>query len=215
MDLDGDGMDDSRAGYPYSMDVPLSPTSGYFGPAFYGGFWTNGYDHTDIRLNDRKISTTQLTIRSQPSSPDKANHHGVFFIPKSEFAGIDPTDTLSFPAAGRSSLGSFEISLLKAVKLPLGPLIRALYCSNSAGVEISAVDCSTSARICFNSFSIGSVQKFKKNPLPDKSGSGSWVGKVSGGLPVVRAPSSGACQSTLGFFNECLEGGLIMDGHFR
>jgi len=96
LDLDGDGMDDSRAGFPFSLTQPLTPTSGYSGAAVYGGFFTNGYDFTDIRLNDKRVEPKRLTIRSQPSSPDVANHHGVFFIPRSAFTGLEPGDVLDF-----------------------------------------------------------------------------------------------------------------------
>lgn len=104
IDLDGDGADDSRAGYAYRTDVPLSPTNGYTGPAFFGGFWAEGLDHTDVRLNDHKVATSRLEIRVQPSSPDTARSHGVFLVPASEL-GVAPGDVLDFAAGSTIEFG--------------------------------------------------------------------------------------------------------------
>ncbi|MGC9452411.1 MAG: PKD domain-containing protein, partial [Oceanipulchritudo sp.] len=106
LDIDGDSLaDDSRSGYALilptgdtSPETPLSPQSGYTGPAFWGGVYADRLDTTSNSLADNKVTTTEMTIRSQPPDTVLTKVHGVFFIPKSEFTGLASGDILDFSA---------------------------------------------------------------------------------------------------------------------
>ncbi|MGC9450380.1 MAG: PKD domain-containing protein [Oceanipulchritudo sp.] len=112
VDADGDGLiDDSRIGYALILptgdvpaETPFSPLSGYTGPAFYGGFFTNWLDSATSTLEDKKVDTDEIAIRTKPDDGVVATHQGVIFFPRSEFSGIAPTDVLTFGAGDRMKL---------------------------------------------------------------------------------------------------------------
>lgn len=112
IDADGDGLlDDSRIGYPLILptgevpaETPFSPLSGYTGPTFYGGFFTNGLDSPTSALEDKKVDTDEIAIRTKPVDGVVAKHQGVIFFPRSEFSGINRTDLLTLGAGDRMQM---------------------------------------------------------------------------------------------------------------
>ena len=96
LDLDGDGYDDSERGYAFSTTTPLSPTSGYTGPQFFGGFRARTLNAWTQTFNDSHVSGNEVKIRIQPAASAPCAEHGVIYFDKTAFAGVGVSDKLSF-----------------------------------------------------------------------------------------------------------------------
>ncbi len=96
LDFDGDGFDDSERGYAFSTTTPLSPTAGYTGPQFFGGFRARTLNAWTQAFQDSHVVGNEVKIRIQPTATAPVAEHGVIYFDKTAFAGVAAGDKLSF-----------------------------------------------------------------------------------------------------------------------
>lgn len=94
-DFDGDGPDDSERGYAFSSSTPFSPTIGYTGPQFFGGFSAHTLNALTQTFQDSCVVGAEVRIRINPAAGAPCAEHGVIYFDKSSFA-VAPGDKLSF-----------------------------------------------------------------------------------------------------------------------
>ncbi|MEM1325670.1 MAG: PKD domain-containing protein [Bacteroidota bacterium] len=106
IDGDNDGsLDDVTVSYPFSTTTPLSPTTGYTGPLFYGGFIGMEVDATNTNFSDQNIKNSSsgqdvFSLRFQ----QPGTLHGVIYFDKTEFLNGGATSPVSFDALSEAIL---------------------------------------------------------------------------------------------------------------
>jgi PKD repeat protein len=96
LDLDGDGKDDSERGYPFSTSVRLSPTTGYTGLPFYGGFRSRVLNSWTQSFGDNGLTGTEVRLRPIVTAGAPVAVHGLIYFDKADLPGLLPGDKLSF-----------------------------------------------------------------------------------------------------------------------
>lgn len=111
VDLDGDGADDSRTGYPFSLATPFAAQGAhYFLQPLYGGAIGELTNSTDKKLADDKFKdfafSDTLSVRYQTSAGQVSKLWMAFFVQKADFYNGGADHPVEFRSGSFMRLGN-------------------------------------------------------------------------------------------------------------